>query len=133
MNVFECFPSKWIKAADLAGSEHDLTIDRVELERLDEQTIKPVVFFVGHQKGLMLNRTNASTVADLYSPETEKWHGQRITIYPTVTDYRGVSVECIRVRKAAPMQPLEAIATEESQQSRLVLPVSHGNGSSASF
>ena len=133
MNVFECFPSKWIKAADLGGNEHDLTIDRVELERLDEQTIKPVVFFVGHQKGLMLNRTNASTVADLYSPETEKWHGQRITIFPTVTDYRGASVECIRVRKTAPSQPLEALATEELQQSRLVLPASHGNGSSASF
>jgi len=133
MNVFECFPSRWIKSADLGGNEHDLVIDRVDLERLDERTVKPVVFFVGHHKGLMLNRTNAGTIADLYSPDTDEWHGKTITIFPTTTDYRGVSVDCIRVRRTPPTQPLESRIVEQPESSRLVLPVGNGNGSSAGF
>ena len=133
MNVFDCFPSKWIKAADLGGREHDLTIDRIEIETLDEQTAKPVVYFVGHKKGLMLNRTNAAAIADLFSPETDRWHGRTVTIFPTETDYRGVTVDCIRVRKTAPAQPIEALAAVENQPSRIVLPTSQGNGSSTGF
>ena len=133
MKMSEAFPSKYLKAADLGGREHDLTIDRVEIESLDEQTAKPVVFFVGHVKGLMLNRTNASTIADLYGPETQAWHSRRITLHPTETDYRGVTVACVRVRKAAPTEAIEAHVVAEPQPSRIVLPTSQGNGSSPGF
>lgn len=129
MNIFDCFPSKWIKAADLVSREHEVVIDRVELEQIDDETTKPVVYFEGHRKGLLLNRTNASTIADLHSPETDEWEGQTITLYPAETEYRGSVVACVRVRTAAPQRPsrkAKAITRRKSAGRRT-------NGAEATF
>jgi hypothetical protein len=60
--------------------------------------MKPIVFFQGAEKGLVLNKTNANTIAGMYSPETSNWIGKQVTLFPTQVDFQGRQVAAIRVR-----------------------------------
>jgi len=105
MNIHECFPSKFIAAEDLQGQELAVAIERVEMENVsgdDTEDNKPVVYFVGHKKGLVLNKTNAGVIADLYGPETTAWQGQLVTLWPTQTEFKGKTVRCVRIKLDAP-------------------------------
>ncbi len=110
MNISEAFPSKYLKASDLAGSEPVVTIDRVEMEPVGQKKeMKAVLFFLGKEKGLVLNVTNSRKITELTgSGITEEWHGQRIRLYATETQFGGDTVDCIRIKgvtkpKMAPM------------------------------
>jgi|SRR5689334_8541984 len=97
--VSEMFPSSYLKADDLQGREVTVVIDSWESETLGEET-RPVLYFVGKQKGLVLNKTNANMVAEIAgTDEMNDWQGLRITIYPTRTDFQGKRVPCIRVKE----------------------------------
>lgn len=105
---------KYLFAFDLGGKERTLTIDRVvggELEgEKGRKTKKPLCYFKESQSGkpLALNATNSKAIAKLYGNEIEEWIGKRITIYPTVTEMNGESVECIRVRPRVPAEKAKA-------------------------
>lgn len=104
MDINAAFPSKFIKAADLQGQDVTVTIARFALESVDEDSgeLKPVIYFAGHQRGLVLNKTNAITIADLYGTETERWIGRPVTLYPTHCQYGAKMVDCIRIRPFPP-------------------------------
>jgi hypothetical protein len=101
-NINAAFPSAYLKASDLGGRTVMVTIDRVEFEPVGpEKTMKPILYFVGKEKGLVLNKTNANKIMQLTSsPVTEEWQGFAVAIYPTETSYQGDTVECIRVKPA---------------------------------
>ena len=108
MNIGQAFPSDWLKAADLQGQSHAVRMDVVRMEDVgDPKGDKPVLHFQGKSKGLVLNKTNASTIAAAYGDETQSWHGQPLELFPSETDYQGRRVACIRVRvpAQAPAQP----------------------------
>lgn len=113
MNIDQAFPSKYISAADLQGREVTVRIDRVVMEQLDRDSAKeskPIVYFQGKQKGMVLNKTNAHNIASIYGKETGGWVGQTITLVTAWVDYQGKSVEAIRVRPtraAAPAAPAQ--------------------------
>ncbi len=100
MNIDEAYPSKYIKESDLQGQSRVLTIARVSVESLDQSSgeTKPVVYFQGAQKGLVLNVTNKNVFVLLYGKETNNWTGRPIELYPSQTDFRGEVVACIRCR-----------------------------------
>jgi hypothetical protein len=50
----------------------------------------------------VLNRTNAKRIAKLYGPDTDKWLGKPITLYPSECDFGDETVPCLRVRPEAP-------------------------------
>lgn len=105
MNINSAFPSKFLKAADLPEDQAVLvTIDHVTVEdptgQNDPEEHKPVVYFQGKQKGLVLNKTNSNTLAAIHGPETDDWHGKQVLIYATETEYQGKRVACIRIKKA---------------------------------
>jgi hypothetical protein len=79
-----------------------VTIDRVEIEgigRNKEQ--KPVLYFRGKDKGIVLNKTNANKIAQLVGArDTESWRGRQIRLYATETEFGGETVECIRIKAA---------------------------------
>ena len=106
MKFSEMFPSKYVSAEDLRGQDVPVVIRDVLVEELagDEggHARKPVVYFQGQQKGLVLNKTNAKTIAGLYGDETEHWRGKAITLYPSETQFRSEIRPCIRVRGAPP-------------------------------
>src|SRR6185295_4326240 len=79
-----------------------LTIHSVGMEVVGDDN-KAIVFFVEDKltkkKGLLLNRTNAKTItAQMGSAETDDWFGQKITIIPTQTEFKGETVPCIRIK-----------------------------------
>ena len=97
------FDRDFIKACDLGGKEVSVTIARVVAGDLigtsGKKTKKPVLYMEGKEKGFVLNKTNCKTIATKFGPDTDKWIGQTIVLYPTQTDMAGETVECIRVRK----------------------------------
>lgn len=117
MKVGEAFPSKWLKAADLQGRNRILEISRVEMEEImDGQEPKPVCYFKGAQKGLVLNKTNAEEIQDITGQsDMDDWRGHSIELYPTYTKFAGKKVDCIRVRRVEEKQTVpERQGTEAS-------------------
>jgi len=96
----------FIFAFDLAGKDVTVTINRVTAGELTgssgRKAKKPVAYFEGKERGLALNATNCKTIAALYGNDTDGWSGKKITLYPTVTQMGGETVECIRVRATKP-------------------------------
>ena len=101
MNINEAFPSTFLKAADIGDSKPTVTIDRVEMQDIGDDH-KPVVYFEGKDKGIVLNKTNANNIADAFGPDTDDWTGQQVQLFTTLVDFQGRSVEAIRVRAAKP-------------------------------
>jgi hypothetical protein len=106
VNIDQAFPSKYIKASALEGRTVAVVIDRVEVENVGRnKDTKPVLYFRGKEKGLVLNRINSKKIAEIAgSSDTEDWSGVQVAIYPTTTEFEGETVECIRI-KAAPQRP----------------------------
>lgn len=101
MRISEAFPTKYVSAPDLQGKDINLTINHVAMESVGSPSENlPVIYFMGTQKGLVLNKTNGQTIAEQHGDESDQWQGKKITLYPTSTDYAGRTVPCIRVRTA---------------------------------
>ena len=97
MKMSETFESKYVSAADLKERPATLRMGECLSEVLDGKT-KPVLYFLGRKKGLVLNPTNGKKIAEIYGDDTADWYDQMIEIYPTETEYAGKTVPCIRVR-----------------------------------
>ena len=70
MKIGSAFPSKYLKADDLNGTRALVTIDTVKVERIaGGEDEKPVVYFERRDKGLVLNRTNATTISEIAGTE----------------------------------------------------------------
>lgn len=82
-DVSELFPSKYLKAAD-ATPALTLTIARVSQETMKNQEgkeeIKPVIWFLEKEKGMVLNRTNANILATQLGDKVENWTNQRVVL-----------------------------------------------------
>ena len=103
MNINQAFPSKWLSAPDIGQARPVVTIARVTEESIQQgEAAKPVIHFVGKQKGMVLNKTNAMNIATMYGPETDNWIGKSITLYTTFVDFSGRSVLAIRIEPTPP-------------------------------
>lgn len=103
MNINETFSGSFLKAADLKGSQPTVTIAEVRMEKIGEDT-KPAIFFIGKDKGVILNKTNATNIGAAYGPETDGWVGQKVILFTAWVDFQGKSVEAIRIRPAPAQQ-----------------------------
>jgi len=111
VNIREQFPSTWLKASDLNGSNHTVTIERVESAKMGDDTTKPVVYFQNRDAGLVLNKTNAAILDDLYGPETEAWSGKSVVLRTEKVSFQGQIVDGIRLG-AATEQPSPQIVDD---------------------
>lgn len=107
MDIRSAFPSKYLRAADILALPNKtirLTIAGLKLETLqsrnkeDEQ--KPVLYFRGAKKGLVLNKTNSDRIAHHYGWNTDEWSGKTVDLYVAEVDAFGEVVEAIRVKVA---------------------------------
>ena len=97
MNIQTAFPSRYLRAADLGKNRVVVTIDKVVMEDIGDDH-KPVVYFKGKDKGLVLNKTNATSIEEIArTSETDEWGGVRILLRSDKTDYGGRRVDCLRV------------------------------------
>src|SRR6185503_10037910 len=92
--------SEYLKAADLQGQNVRVVIDRVEMRDVGDDH-KPVLFFQGKEKGVVLNKTNANNIAIAYGDDTDEWHGKEVVLYEAMVDFQGRSVAAIRIRPPA--------------------------------
>ena len=102
------FPSKFLKAADLdedANRRRTVTIARWAEEMVgNPPEEKPVIYFTGERKGLILNKTNADAIADIAGDDDmDAWVNVPVVLVGTKTDFGGRRVPCIRVE--APETP----------------------------
>jgi len=112
MDMNQAFPSDYLKASDLKGADITVTMDRVEMHELGSEE-KPILYFKGTDKGLVLNKTNTRTIMDIYGPESQEWAGNKIVLFPTQTDFQGRQVQCIRVKIAVTQVKQPAPENEE--------------------
>ena len=114
-NWRDSIPSKWLKAADLDGKPHLVTIKKFSVETVGDDK-RPVVWFSEEEKGLGLNITNGKAIEGICgSGDPSKWVGKRVVIYPTETDFKGERVDCIRVRAPKPGAKLPAAPAPEPE------------------
>lgn len=100
MNINDAFPSNYLKASDLGEAQPVVTIDRVEVEPVGRgKEMKPVVYFAGKQKGMVLNKTNSKKIMEIAgSADTDDWHGVQVKLFATEVDFQGETVEAIRIK-----------------------------------
>ena len=111
------FPSDYISSADLRGRDVSLTISGANLDNVKvidgkgkgEDQKKLVLEFEelkdrgkGTPRKLVVNKTNAKTIARLHGNEVNSWIGKRITLYPTTCLAFGKTEDCVRIRDQAP-------------------------------
>jgi hypothetical protein len=101
VNIDTAFPSNYLKASDLGQSQPVVTIDRVVIEAVGRnKDMKPVLYFKGKEKGVVLNKTNGNKIAAILgSRDTDDWRGGQIRLYATETEFGGETVECIRIKE----------------------------------
>ena len=85
---------------DVAVTIKEVKLDEVRTEAGKEN--KLCLLFAGKDKGMVLNKTNAKTIAKLHGGEVEGWVGKRISIFATTCQAFGETVSCIRVRDKVP-------------------------------
>ena len=97
----DAFPSARLKAEDIKGHKVTVEIEDVKIERVgqgDDEKTKPVLYFRGKDKTLVLNVTNWSRIEDfLLSDDSDDWIGCRIVLGTERVDFQGKRVDAIRV------------------------------------
>lgn len=114
-NINDIFPSKYLKAHELKGASPTVTIERVGVEQVRNRVktdTKPVLYFRGKTKGLLLNKTMAQSVTEIaQSALTEAWPGVAITLYATTATFDKAVHEVIRIKAPAIVTPPRPIVT----------------------
>lgn len=103
--IDEIYPSKYLKATDIDGSDLVVTISKADVEVMglgDRADQKIVLYFQETDKGLPLNKTNAIAVGQLYGRDIENWVGKRVALFPTEVSFQGKQYPSIRVRMKPP-------------------------------
>ena len=97
MKLNEMFPSRFFKAID-CKPPLTLTVTGVAPEKFQDGTSKHVVSFRESEKGLVLNKTNAESIAEMYGDDSDRWAGRQIELYSAkVTGPNGLT-DGVRVR-----------------------------------
>src|SRR5688572_19463139 len=103
--------SMFLKAADLIvdgrPTKPVVEIESAEVKEntYNGETKKQIVLtFVGKEKVLGLNVTNARRISQLISPDTDEWPGYRIKLFVDQTELDGKTVDCIRIFPDLPEQ-----------------------------
>lgn len=85
MNVFSIFKGEYLSATELGEKKPTLVISRVNVAKVEDDKGKardrPILFFSGVERGLVLCKTNALLLSAMFSEETDAWTGKKVTIH----------------------------------------------------
>ena len=102
MNIDSMFPSAYLKASDCSEGNLVLTIKKITQEGVGQgrnAEVKPVIYFDETDKGLVLNKTNAGIISEMYGKNTDTWTGKKIILYETEVSFQGEMVQAIRIKR----------------------------------
>ena len=98
--------SDFLKADDIGQNFWTVTISKVDMKNFDDGSRKLFIMFAELDKGLVLNKTNADMIGDLYGRDTDGWIGHAVMLFTAPVDYQGKKVNAIRVRAPAQQQAM---------------------------
>lgn len=98
--------SDFLKAEDIGANFWTATISQVDMKQFDDGSRKLFIMFHELDKGLVLNKTNADTIGDLYGKNTDGWVNQQVMLMTMPVDYQGKKVQAIRLRAPAQQQAM---------------------------
>lgn len=111
MNIYSTDLFQYMAGDMIGQSTITLTIANVTMENMNSgkgaQT-KPCLRFQERDKLMVLNKTNAKTLAAILGPETDNWKGARVTIAAPVVDAFGKSARSLRVVDVQPPAQIPA-------------------------
>lgn len=107
MHISTAFPSTYLKAADLQGRTVRVIMDKVVMEEIGSGEQKPILYFVGKERGLVLNKTNATNISLMHGDDTDAWQGKEMVLFTAFVDFQGKTVPAIRIR---PVMPQDGVA-----------------------
>lgn len=103
MKLNEMFPSNLLKAQDVtdAGGEMQVTIKSIDMKEFDAdgggKERKPIIFFT-NDKQMVCNKTNGTTLGEMFGNETDEWLNKPITLIVQNVDFAGKSTPAIRIK-----------------------------------
>lgn len=104
MNIFdtELF-TLYLTGDHLKGRNRLLVIQEFReeyVERPDGNTVKKqVLIFDEPSTRLILNKTNARALAEMFGPETDNWRGKQIELYAEEKKVFGKARQIVKIRK----------------------------------
>jgi len=108
MLISSAFPSKFLKAEDLAGATTPVTMTFVKMEQVAKSgDLKPVLYFKEFTQGMVLNKTNSKAISKLYGDDTNRWKGQKVELFEMMVDFQGDVVPALRIRPLKDSIPWE--------------------------
>lgn len=120
MKISTLFPTRYAAGSDLQGKTPTLAIARVLLEQMHPQPgapaeSKPVIYFTGAQRGIILTPTLARQIAELHGDDTDTWTGHKIQLFTVPVNVAGQARQSIRARRApnGETPPPEGLQEEE--------------------
>jgi hypothetical protein len=117
MSILSKFPSKYLKGDDIEVGE-TVTIKRVRDELVGrDQDAKPVIYFDEHDRGIVLNLTNAKALVKVFGDEEDSWAGKRVTLFTEMTrnPNTGEMGPAIRMQAVTPSKSKKQVAEEVSK------------------
>lgn len=103
MDMRTVFPSRFLRVEDLNPGGTKFTIGNVAMEQVLAEW-KPVMWFKGFEKGLVLNQTNGKILSALpgWGPESNHWVGKEIILFTFMAMQNGQPQARIGVREPGP-------------------------------
>jgi len=112
----EVFGGGFLKAEDLNGKSPTVTIEKVEVKDFEDGK-KLIVHFVGKDKALVCNKTNASIIEEvLGSSDTDDWIDRKVVLCVKKVEFQGKLVPAIRVSLEVPGRPTPPPQTNDREQ-----------------
>ena len=112
----DAWPSRYLTAADVQGKSFTAPIARIEFEKMQDGSEKPVCYFRKVRKGVVLNKTKGKFLAGLAkSKKFSDWIGLEVHVRDGVTAFKGDEVACIKFERtpAAKAQEVQTLLDDE--------------------
>ena len=103
MRTGDVYGGNWLEKEDIGNRQVVVTIESVSVHEMNDGKRKAALHFVGKEKALLVNVTNASTIEAITgTDEMDNWAGTKVVLFsdPSVM-FQGKRVGGIRV-KAVP-------------------------------
>ena len=92
MKISDAFPSKYLKSDDVGTQRITVTVMALTMEDIGDKEFKPVLRFMGKDKGMVLNKTNATILASVWGDETDQWQGKQLELFAQPVMFQGRQV-----------------------------------------
>ena len=97
MDLSKAFKRDYLTASDFEDRPKTMIIKKI-VEGTVGDDVKPIVYFEDEEMGFVMNKTNTNIVQKLYGKNSDDAIGKPLTLYHTMTEFKGDMVPAIRCR-----------------------------------